>query len=275
MKTERFDRRLSRNAARTALALGLLVLLSGCATTTYTLEEPPTVSEARAKRDLGIDYLSTRRTGMAIRELSASLDLDPTDPETHLWLGEAYRRKGQTARAEAFLLDAIEMAAARKDDQTVQEARLNLSALLAQTGRFADAIEQCEILAEDPTLSTPWRPFTNCGWALFKLGRVAEARAKYRQALEFFPRFAPALLNLGILEAQQGHRLAALSAFQRAIDSGRLNASGHAEVNYRIGEIYVALGRRKKAVEHFQRAAKLAPSADWGSQSQAYLDLLR
>ena len=89
------------------------------------------------------------------------------------------------------------------------------------------------------------------------------------------PKFAPALLNLGILEAQQGHRLAALSAFQRAIDSGRLNASGHAEVNYRIGEIYVALGRRKKAVDHFKRAAQLAPAADWGTQSQAYLDLLR
>ena len=70
-------------------------------------------------------------------------------------------------------------------------------------------------------------------------------------------------------------RLAAIKAFDRALESGRLGASGRAEANYRLGEIYVALGHRERAVGHFREAAKVAPSADWGSQSQAYLDLLR
>lgn len=260
---------------RFATPLLLLAMATGCASTTYVVDESSGVSESRAKRDLGIDYLSTRRTGMAIRELQASLELDSSDPKTHLWLGEAYRRKGQMEKSEAFLVDSIDLAIRAKDSETEQEARLNLSALLSQMGRFEGSIEHCEALTLDATFSSPWRPLTNCGWALMRLGRVEEARERFNLALEYFPRFGPALLNIGILEAQQGHRLAAIKAFDKALASGRLNASGHAEANYRLGEIYVALGRRDRAVEHFRQAAKIAPSADWGSQSQAYLDLLR
>jgi len=257
------------------LSLSCLVLSLGCVTATEPAPDPYEVSEAQAKRDLGVDYLSSRRTGMAIRELSRSLELDPQDPKTLLWLGEAYRRKGQTAAAEDFLRRAIEISERLDDVTTTQRARLNLSALLSQLGRFEEALVECEALAADPTISTPWRPLSNCGWALMKLGRLDEARAKFQEALSFFPRFGPALLNLGILEAKQGHAVAAIGALQKAIDSGRLSASGYAEANYRLGELFVGLGRRDQAVTHFQTAARVAPDADWGSQSQAYLDLLR
>jgi Tfp pilus assembly protein PilF len=259
------------------MMLGAAVLAlaaSGCSTPTVRVEEEATVSESRAKRDLGVDYLSSRRTAMAIRELKASLEMDPSDPETHLWLAEAYRRKGQTAIAEGYLYDAVERAADRDDARTEQKARLSLSALLAQMGRYEDSLEQCEALAADPTFSTPWRPLTNCGWALMQLGRYAEARTKLDEALDFFPRFGPALLNLGILEAKEGHQRAAVDALERALDA-RLGGRGRAEANYRLGELYVSLGRRDKAVEHFSEAAEKAPNLDWGSQAQAYLDMLR
>jgi len=262
---------------RSWMILGAAVLAlvgTGCATPTVRLEEEATVSESRAKRDLGVDYLSSRRTAMAIRELKASLEMDPSDPETYLWLAEAYRRKGQTAVAERYLYDAVERAADREDARTEQKARLSLSALLAQMGRYEDSLEQCEALAADPTFSTPWRPLTNCGWALMQLGRYEEARIKLGEALDFFPRFGPALLNLGILEAKEGHQRAAVETLERALDS-RLGARGRAEANYRLGELYVSLGRRDKAVEHFSEAAEKAPNLDWGSQAQAYLDMLR
>jgi len=269
------DRTGSRGLA-ICLACVTLLITGACVTpTTYSTEDASIVSEGRAMRDLGIDYLSGGRTAMAIRHLTKSLDLDPTDPVTHTWLGEAYRRKGQSEKAEGYLLEALEISQATDDDLAEQEARLGLSALLSQMGRYEDALEHCEVLGNDPTYSKPWRPLSNCGWAMMKLGRNAEARQYFRDALDFFPRFSPALLNLGILEAEEGHRLAAIKLLDKALDSGRLNGSGHAEANYRLGEIYVALGRRDKAVEHFSLAAKIAPNADWGSQSQAYLDLLR
>ncbi len=258
------------------LAIGWvgLLLASGCATTTVSLDASAPISQAQAKRDLGIEYLKTHRTAMAIREFSASLELDADDPQTHLWLGEAYRRKGRSAEAERYLADAISLAVRRKDSLTGQEARLNLSALLSQMGRYEDSLEHCELLAADPTVSTPWRPMTNCGWALMRLGRLDEAREHFLDALDFFPRFGPALLNLGILEAKQGHRLAAIKTLER-VGEARIGGSGKAEANYRLGELYVALGRRDLAVTSFRAAVEAAPSLDWGHQSQAYLELLR
>ena len=114
-----------------AIGSAALLLATGCVTTTSSLDETPAVSLGQAKRDLGIEYLKTRRTGMAIREFRASLELEAEDPQTHLWLGEAYRRKGRSAEAEQHLVDAITLAARYKEPQTGQEARLNLSALLS------------------------------------------------------------------------------------------------------------------------------------------------
>lgn len=265
-----------RTPSGSSLLLCLWVALlttTGCVSKTVSMESQPEVSEARAKRDLGVDYLSTGRTAMAIRQLGISLELDPGDAQTHLWLGEAYRRKGQTEVALEFLEDAIPLAVRDEDKRTEHEAQLNLSALLSQLGRYEESLEYSDALSADPTLSTPWRPLSNSGWALMKLGRLDEARAKLDESLEYFPNYGPALLNLGILEAKEGHRLAAIKTLERALE--RLNSSGRAEVNYRLGELYVALGQRNRAVEHFQEAVKTAPNLDWGSQSQAYLDLLR
>lgn len=266
----------ARRAALLVLGCLAVAATTGCVTTTPDAPaDSYEVTEAVAKRDLGVDYLSTFRTGMAIRELTRSLELDDGDPKTHLWLGEAFRRKGQTEIAESYLRDAIRLSTHRDDEETKQQAQLNLSALLSQLGRYEESLEFCEALAADPTISTPWRPLSNCGWALMKLGRLDEARTRFEEALSFFPRFGPALLNLGILEAKQGHAVAAIRSLQKALDSGRLSASGHAEANYRLGELFVGLGRRDRAVDHFKAAAKIAPDDDWGSQSQAYLDLLR
>jgi tetratricopeptide (TPR) repeat protein len=258
------------------LAAALIVSSGGCMIPVQeSYDGPDRVTPAEAKRDLGIDYLSSQRTAMAIRELTASMKLDSSDPKTHLWLAEAYRRKGRAEEAEAFLLDAIRLTESKGDSRTEQLARLTLSALLSQMGRYGDSLEHCEALSADPTFPTPWRSLTNCGWALFKLDRIDEAREHYREALDFFPRFGPALLNLGIVQTDQGHSLAAIKSLERALDAGRLGMSGLGEANFRLGEIYVGLGRRDKAVEHFREATTKAPYADWGTQSQAYLDLLR
>lgn len=268
---------LGRDRSGRAWLAALLVVASlGCATTASVDDgEIEVASVGRAKRDLGIDYLSTGRTAMAIRELSASLEHEPSDPVTHLWIGDAYRRKGQSEKARVAFETAVRLAEEQRDPQTTQDARLNLSALLSQMGRYAEAIPHCEALSVDPTFSSPWRPLTNCAWAMMQIGRYDDARARLSTALDYFPRYGPALLNLGILESKLGHSLAAVTAFEKAIASGRLNGSGRTEANFRLGEIFVALGNREKAIAHFRAAVETGPMLEWGSQSQAYLDLLR
>ena len=257
------------------VAVGLVLCLGGCVTTELAGEDPSSPSPARARRDLGVDYLTTHKTAMAIRELRASLEEDPSDPVTHLWLGEAYRRKGQAEQAREAFEASARLAAQREDIQTEQDAHLNLSAILSQMGRYEAALPHCEALVKDPTFASPWRAHTNCGWALIHLGRYDEARKHLVEALDYFPSYGPALLDLGILEEKQGHGLAAVTAFQKAIASSRLSGAGRSEANFRLGEIFVSLGDRDRAIAHFRAAVESGPMLEWGSQSQAYLDLLR
>ena len=127
------------------VAVGLIVAMTnGCATTQSVDRAAIPVSKAHAHRDLGIDYLSSQKTAMAIRELRASLEEDSADPQTHLWLGEAYRRKRESERALEVFDKAAKLASDQQDIQAEQDARLNLSGLLSQMGRHQEAIPHCE-----------------------------------------------------------------------------------------------------------------------------------
>jgi tetratricopeptide (TPR) repeat protein len=250
-----------------------VLLGTGCVTTVSDDARDEALLSA-AIRDVGIDHLSQGRTAMAIRKLQEARSKDPADPITFLWLGEAYRRKGMLSEAEQHLLHSLELNPLASD-YNHQETVLNLGALYIQMKRYDESIPYFQELVDDPTFSTPWRALTNRGWAEYMLRRYIEARQSWDEALDFFPRYSPAHLNLGILDQKEHQYLSAIQHFEEAIESQRLGRDGDAEANYRMAEVYVAIGRRQKAIEHFTVALEQSPYGDWGSQSKSYLDLLR
>lgn len=259
--------------ARRSPLLASLVLVAfvaaGCASTS-DVEADQHETDLRiavAKRNVGIDHLANGRTPMAIRELQHAYELDPNDAETVLWLGEAYRRRGLLDQALEFMLRAQEM------DPANQDLLLNLTGLYVQVKRFAEAIETSQVLIDDPTFPAPWKAYTNRGWAELQLGHTSDARASFEEALAFQPRYWPARLNLGILEAREGRRLQAIVNFEKVLERN-VGRSAEAETNYRLGEAYVSLGRRDKALHYFKVAAEKAPYERWGQQSQEYIKLL-
>lgn len=253
-------------------ALGLLLGL-GCVTTESPELRKPKPEEqiakqASAKYNMGVDHLNNGRTGAAIRDLRASLALREDDPWSHFALAEAYRRVGQTDDAVMHLERAMVL------KPGFHVARLNLSGVYIQRGEYQRAVDHAQILIDDPTSPTPWRTLTNLGWAQYRLGRLDEARSNLKLAVQYHERYWPAMLNLGILEAEQGRPLEALSLFQKVIElePGPLAS---AEAHYRSAEILLSLGQQDKAVRHLVSASKAKPSGPWGEKSEEYLKLLR
>ena len=158
-------------------------------------------------------------------------------------------------------------------DPKDQELQLNIAGLYILLKRFPEAIEVSQILIDDPTFASPWRPLTNRGWAELQLGQLRQARASFTTALDFRPRYWPARLNLGILESKQGNRLQAILNFERVLERN-IGENAEAEVNYRLGEVYVSLGRREKAIDRFRLAAKVSPEGSWAKRSEENLRLL-
>jgi tetratricopeptide (TPR) repeat protein len=248
-----------------------LAIASGCASSGSSKTEQErdlAQRQAVAHYNLGVHHLSKGSTALAIRELREAVEKNPDDPWIHLALAEGYRRKAKLEEAESHLLRTLAI------DPNLHNAQLNLSALYVQMGRNEEAVVYARRLVEDATFPAPWRAHTNLGYALFQLGRHAEARAEFELALDYRPYFWRALLDLAILDAAEGHKLAAIEKFQGVLEM-KPGPLAEAEVYYRIGELYVSLGRREDAVAHLSQATERRPSGNWGRRSEEYLKLLQ
>ena len=258
--------RIARVLPGLVLALHVAGAL-GCATT-----NPATQAEndrkVRNHYELAVNHLREGRTGVAIRELLAAEAIEPKDPWVQLALAEAYRLKAHNAEAEEHLKRAL---AARPD---LHAAKLNLSALYIQVGRYEEAIQMSQELLADATFPAPWKALTNEGYALYKLERRGEARQVLGQALEYHENFWPARLDLAILDQDEGRHLEALEELE-AVLAQKPGAIAEAEANYRMATIYISLGNRAKAVHHLTAAAETRPSGEWGKRSADYLKRLR
>ena len=250
--------RRSRLTGQVATLLAAIALVGGCATSGDVAQDRPSAadeSRARAHQSVGANHLREGRLPLAIRELRASEALNPGDRWTQLTLAEAYRMKGLNADAERHLHKALEI------DPTFQDARLTLSGLYIQTDRYREAIEEAQILIDDPTFPQPWTALTNKGWALLRLERRAEAREALVAAIEYNERYWRAQLNLGILDSEEGKRIDAIERFERVIElAGPL---GNAEANYRIAEIYISLGLTDEARRTASVLGHNYPGSPW------------
>ena len=232
-------------------------------------QDQPSYAARKADSHLatGIDHLSNGRSALALREFLAAEKLEPRNARVHYALSDAYLARGKREEAQKHLRRALDIYEDHHD------ARLSLSALLLTERRYEEAIEECDWLIDDPTFPEPWRALSNRAWAEYKLGRVEAARESLELAREYRADYWPASLALAILENDEGRRLEAVRLLRDVIqlDPGPTVES---EVNFRLAEIYVALGKRREAMGHLTASVARAPEGPWAKKSQEYLKLL-
>ncbi len=246
-----------------ALLLGI-----GCANSTSRAEEALRLRQADSHLNLGLDHIRNQRGALGIRELLFAESLDPRNPRIQHALADAYWMRGKPLEAEQHYLRAL------KIEPTFHEARLNLSALYNQLDRYEESWFHASRLADDATFPGPWRALANKGISEYRLGQLEEARRTLELGLEYRNDYWPTLLYLGILEVEEGGRLEALALFRQVLEQ-KPALVVQAQANYRIGEIYIALGERKKAISHLRAAVAQTPGDSWGAKSEETLNLLR
>lgn len=230
----------------------------------------PTDAQRRARvhYELAIDRMRTGRNPEAIGELLQAVRLDPADANIRLALAEAYRRSGRVVETEQHLQAALAI------DPAFQAAHLNLSGLYIQLERYEDAIVHAQHLVDDPTFPSPWQALTNLGWAEYKLGRLDAAAQHLRLAIDYRDSYWPARLNLGILAADRGDRDQAVEHFERVLTE-EPGVMAEAEARYRLAELYVSMGDKRRAIAQLNKASDLRPSGPWSKRSAEYLQTLQ
>ena len=238
----------------------------GCATLTGGAN-PLDARKAASHVQVGGDHMANGRSALTLREFLAAEKLDPKNAQVHYALADAYLARGKRAESEKHVRRALELF------PDYHDARLFLTALLLVEQRYADAIPECNRLIDDPTFEAPWRALTNRAWAEYKLGRAKDARDSLVQAREYRENYWPATLALAIFEGDAGHRVEAIRLYKDIIALAP-GPAVESEVNYRIAQLYVSLGKRKEAVGHLTTSVARAPESQWAKKSQESLKRL-
>jgi tetratricopeptide (TPR) repeat protein len=97
----------------------------------------------------------------------------------------------------------------------------------------------------------------NLGILLAERGRFAEAIERYQRALEIRPDYVEAHNNLGIVLAGQGRSAEAVEHYQRALEI----KPAYPEAHYNLGNFLAKQGRSTEAIEHFQKALEIKPDS--------------
>ncbi len=104
--------------------------------------------------------------------------------------------------------------------------------------------------------SNNWLAHQNLGAALKEWGRIDEAIAHFRRALEIRPDYPDAQLNLANALAEKGDLNAARKAFEKALRG----TTDDADVHYNLGIALIARGKLDEAEEEFRKALKIHPN---------------
>jgi serine/threonine-protein kinase len=178
-----------------------------------------------------------------------ALRLDPLHAEGHRLLGQLALRGGREEEALEAVGRALEL------DPEDWETHELMGFLALQGGRPEEGVEALSRAAELAPANA--EIFKNLGAAYFRLGREDEAAAAFQRSLEIEP-YAATYTNLGTLEFYRGRYVAALHAFEKAVEQGANHYLNWANLG---DALRFTPGRTGEAETAFRRAIQLLEEA--------------
>jgi tetratricopeptide (TPR) repeat protein len=228
-----------------ALTRGELDVAIVCLTRAVTLDR----RSAGCLIALGHALLRAGRHSDALRTYLIALTIAPEDAVIYRATGRALQMRGLLREAAAVYREAI------FHDPADAATFSTLGDTLRRQTQLAEAREACEIAVKLDSRA----PYTH-----WQLGSVFASQREWDAALSTF-RHALHLLENPRRDDEQEHALVAVDSLDAyALDMDRLDAYApeelKTELNTRIGDALLHLGRTKEAVEAFRDALTLIPT---------------
>src|SRR5437899_2551694 len=142
-------------------------------------------------------------------------------------------------------------------------AHTNLAQTLSQSGRFAEAIAECQkalkikpdFAAAHNNLGTALQDKQSGDSASGDYRAVDEAIEHYRKALQIKPDFTQAHSNLGNALLQTGRTDEAIAQFQKTLEL----EPNYAEAEFSLGNAFLQKREVNEAIAHYQKALEIRP----------------
>ena len=199
----------------------------------------------KAHNNMALASIDLGELEMAEAHYRESLAIKP-QPAIYNDLGFVLERLGMPEQAAEAFRKALEL------DPESASAQYNLGASLVRSGEFAEAEGHLRTaLKKNPNTQT----YTALGIALWQQGRVNEAIANLRAAIEADPKNAAPYDTLGTILIQQG-KLEEAASIYRDLIRNRPSAAAHQE----LAQVLTRLGRTDEARKEMEKAKALDPN---------------
>lgn len=200
-----------RTYRKLAVAVLLACLFTGCVSTTTGSPRPRADAgdAAESNYNLGRQYYLRGNYERARDALLRSLDFDPRMAKTHMTLGLTYEQ-----------LDIPRLATQHYEQAVRYEprnfiVRNTYAVYLCRNGDYAEAREQFERVINTPENDDPELALTNAGVCMQSVPDAEAAEAYFRRALDEKRNHPEALLQLTLLQRNNGDFLSARAFLER------------------------------------------------------------
>lgn len=195
----------------------------------------------KAYRGIGIAYLYAQSYEEAIKNFDLALEiteLKDLDTDILYYKGNALERSGNLEEASKIYTEILEI---QKDDAAIYNARANINRIL---GNYEESIKDYDKAIE--ISKGDFDLYFGKFAALKELSRTSEAEEVLKIAAE-----------LPVHSEKDSFELAKVYFYQKNYDHAKIQLeqslkNGFIEANYFLGEISIAEGNYKQAIEYFE-----------------------
>ncbi len=260
-------------AKELALSLLFLILAGSCAHTSTDKDR----ASARIRYDIAMQYFSQNDLRATLRELLATVELDPELPQAQHALGLVYFSMGRYDEALAHYNRAVEL------KPNFSEALNNRGIVYIELGRYDEAIASFKLALSDILYAEPHTAEANMGWAYFKKQDIDQALKHLRNAVATNPKFCLGyswLAQVELARGEGGQAVAYCRRFEKqCLDDENVRAKvppGFVqEMKYYLGRAYQATGDVIGARDAFTACAKSGLDNDLGTRCDRSLTELQ
>jgi type IV pilus assembly protein PilF len=246
---------VSNHSARLPfLAMGLIVFLAGCISTTTGVRPTESDDDNAAQQyfQLGARYFRNGNYELARERLHRAIDLDPRMGIAHSTLALTYEQ-----------LDNVRLATEHHDKAVRYEpgnfnVRNAYAVFLCGQQRYEEAKEQFKRAVEVPENDNSEIMLTNAGVCMSQKPDYEQAEAFLRQALAEKPGYGEALLQMSLLKYRTTEFLQARAFLQRFLSANKTTP----EVLYLGVQIEKALGDNRASTDYANQLLREFPNSD-------------
>src|SRR5438093_1091073 len=196
---------------------------------------------------LGNIAMERKEYAEAEKRFRTALEYEPNFTDARNSLGILYNKLGRRDDALKEFLKVIAV------DPEYAEALNNIGVIYKEQGKAQEAIASFrKAMTADPEFAGS---FSNMALALVKQGKTEEGEGELKKALVIDPRYAPAYLNLA--RSLLGH--GRTSEVVDVLTTGTRLLPGDPDLQGLLGETYLRLGQKERAIAAFEASLRLKP----------------